>query len=401
MRHGPPPRRPHRRGPHHRRWHGEGWERGDWDGWKRRYGYGPPRGWHHRQRFLFFRFAAIFGMIPLFVLGGMAALALLLTRAFGGDGQTAALVWIGGCSLSLAMPIAGFWLATRGFRDIARPLGDIMEAADAVAEGDFSVRVVEDSPGGFGRLGRSFNRMTTELARIDEQRRNLTADVAHELRTPLHIIQGNLEGVLDGVYEATPEHINATLAETRQLARLIDDLRTLSQAESGQLPLKREPVAVAELLADIQTSFSGQAEAAGIDLSVISDAALNGAQISADVGRFQQMLGNLIVNALRHTPEGGAIILRADSDGDGLRLTVQDTGEGIAAEDLPHIFDRFWRGDRARGHGDGVGGGLGLAITRQLVQLHEGSIRVESTPGQGTTFEIALPLIESEKPRQD
>ena len=333
-------------------------------------------------------------MMPLFVLGGMAVMALLLTRAFGGDGQIAVLVWIGGCSLSLALPVTGFWLATHGFRDIARPLGDIMEAADAVAEGDFSVRVSESSPGGFGQLGRSFNHMTSELARIDEQRRNLTADVAHELRTPLHIIQGNLEGVLDGVYEATPEHVNATLAETRQLARLIDDLRTLSQAESGQLPLKRELIRVDELLADIQTSFSGQAAAANIDLQVSSSET----QISADVGRFHQMLGNLIVNALRHTPAEGKIIVRAEPSGEALRLTVQDTGDGIPAEDLPHIFDRFWRGDRARVHADGVGGGLGLAITRQLVQLHDGEIRVESSPGGGTTFTIDLPRAESEYP---
>jgi two-component system OmpR family sensor kinase/two-component system sensor histidine kinase BaeS len=359
--------------------------------WRGKY----KRGWHDRRRFLFFRFAAIFGMVPIFVLGGMAVMAYLLTRAFGGDGQSAVLVWIAGCSLSLALPLMGIWLATHGFRDIARPLGDIMEAADAIAEGDFSVQVAEDSPGGFGRLGQSFNRMTGELARIDEQRRNLTADVAHELRTPLHIIQGNLEGILDGVYEATPEHIHATLAETRQLARLIDDLRTLSQAESGQLPLKREPISVAELLADVKTSFGGQAEAAGINLQVtVADAI-----ISADVGRFHQMLGNLILNALRHTPEGGKITVRAEQQNEHLHLIVQDTGEGIPPEDLPHIFDRFWRGDRARVHADGVGGGLGLAITRQLVQLHDGRIRVESALGQGTIFQIDLPIIQNEKPR--
>jgi len=127
-------------------------------------------------------------MMPIFVLGGMAVFAFLLTRSFGGNDQTAVLVWIGGCGLSVLLPVTGFWLASRGFRDIARPLGDIMEAADSVAAGDFSVQVSEDSPGGFGHLAQSFNRMTGELARIDEQRRNLTADVAHELRTSLHVI---------------------------------------------------------------------------------------------------------------------------------------------------------------------------------------------------------------------
>jgi len=169
----------------------------------------------------------------------------------------------------------------------------------------------------------------------------------------------------------------------------------LSQAESGLLSLKREPIGVAELLADVQTSFSTQAEAAQIALEVTPVDAV----ISADVGRFHQMLGNLIFNALRHTPANGSIAVRAEVHEDYLRLTVQDTGEGIPAVDLPHIFDRFWRGDRARVHADGVGGGLGLAITRQLVQLHDLTIAVESEPGSGTTFTIDLPFAEEQKPR--
>jgi two-component system OmpR family sensor kinase/two-component system sensor histidine kinase BaeS len=168
----------------------------------------------------------------------------------------------------LALPLLAVGLAVRAFRGIARPLADVMAATDAVAEGDLSVRVPVHGRGEFDRLAESFNRMIEELERADQQRRNLTADVAHELRTPLHIIQGNLEGILDDVYEPTEEHIGATLDETRLLARLVDDLRTLSLAESGQLPLVWEPVDVIELLADVGTSFSGQAEAAGIDLRV-------------------------------------------------------------------------------------------------------------------------------------
>ncbi|MBL7065960.1 MAG: HAMP domain-containing histidine kinase [Anaerolineae bacterium] len=357
---------------------------------------------HHRkrriERFLFLRFAGVFGFIALLVLGGMAALAFLLARLFGGGGQTAVLVWVGGCGLSLALPLLAVGLAVRAFRDIATPLADVMAAADAVAEGDLSARVqvTEHGPREFSRLAESFNRMTEELERADQRRRNLTADVAHELRTPLHIIQGNLEGILDDVYEPTEEHIGATLDETRLLARLVDDLRTLSLAEAGQLPLVLEPVDVIELLADVSTSFSGQAEAAGIDLRV--EPALgspNGAKgdppamtIIADVGRLDQVLSNLVANALRHTPSGGVITLRAEVLNGSVRIIVRDTGEGIPAEDLPYVFDRFWRGDRSRSHAHGAGSGLGLAIARQLVQAQGGQIGVESEPGRGTMFTV-------------
>lgn len=339
--------------------------------------------------------------MTLLVLGGITALTYLITHLVGGGGQMAVIVWFGSCGLSLSLPLLAGAVALRVFRSIATPLADVMAAADVVAGGDLSVRVPEPThgPDEFGRLVYSFNHMIEELERADRQRRNLTADVAHELRTPLHIIQGNLEGILDGVYEPTGEHLGATLDETRLLARLVDDLRTLSLAEAGQLPLVWETVDVSELLADVCTSFSGQAEAAGIDLRVAAQGDPSALTITADVGRLDQVLGNLMANALRHTPPGESITLRAEpvsseiegSISGGVRIIVRDTGEGIPPEDLPYIFDRFWRGDRARSHAHGAGSGLGLAIARQLVQIHGGRIGVESEPGQGTTFIVELP----------
>jgi HAMP domain-containing protein len=226
----------------------------------------------------------------------MAVFAFLLSRFFEGGGQMTALVWFLGCGLSLALPTLAVAVATRVFRRITTPLSDVMAAAESVAEGDLSVRVPEPghAPDEFSRLVRSFNRMTEELELSAQQRRNLTSDVAHELRTPLHIIQGNLEGVLDGVYEPSVDHIEATLDETRLLSRLVDDLQTLSLAEAGQLALKLEPVNVAELLSDVGTSFSGQAEAAGIDLQVKTEQGDEPMVIQADVGRLDQVLNNLM-----------------------------------------------------------------------------------------------------------
>jgi two-component system sensor histidine kinase BaeS len=181
------------------------------------------------------------------------------------------------------------------------------------------------------------------------------------------------------------------LDETLLLARLVEDLRVLSQAEAGQLALVWEAVDVTDLLTDVQTSFSGQAEAAGIDLRLVLPGDPAALTLTGDVGRLDQVLSNLVANALRYTPAGGSIELGASPAVEGVQLTVSDTGTGIAAEDLPFVFDRFWRGDRARPHAGGAGSGLGLAIARQLVQAHGGRIAVTSAPGLGTTFTIDLP----------
>jgi signal transduction histidine kinase len=295
------------------------------------------------------------------------------------------------CGFPLLLALIIGTIGALAFRSLGTPLADIMAAADAVAEGDLSTRVEEKGPGEFRRLAQSFNRMAEELEHADVQRRNLTADVAHELRTPLHILQGNLEGILDGVYQPDTEHIEAMLDETRMLSHLVDDLQTLSLAEAGQLHLKMEPVDIAELLADVSTSFSGPAEAAGIDLQVKTTGTPEELTVSGDVERLDQVLSNLMGNALRHTPEGGSILLSASATQNGVQILVRDTGEGIPPEDLPYVFDRFWRGDKSRQRQSGTGSGLGLAIARHFIQAHSGAISVESELGAGTTFIIELP----------
>ena len=367
----------------HEKWEPPWMLHGDHDQWQRHRG--------SRSKGLFLRFTMAFGFMVLFVAGGMAVLAFLITQLFGGSGQTAVFVWLGGLGLLVGLPVLGITLAMRAFRGIAVPLADVMAAADSVADSDLSARVPESGRGGFRRLARSFNRMVAELERTDQLRKNLTADVAHELRTPLHVIQGNLEGLLDGVYEPTPEHINATLEEIRLLARLVDDLGTLSLAESGQLPMVTENMDVGDTLADVAGAFRSEAEMAGIELRALPAESTMPLIIKADVGRLQQVLGNLVSNAMRHTQEGGKITLRASATYSGARIEVSDTGEGIHSKDLPFIFNRFWQGDRPRTYTAGVGSGLGLAIARQLVQAHGGAIEVHSEVSVGTTFVIDLP----------
>lgn len=352
--------------------------------------WGPRRfrsDWHQKRRFLFFRFIGFFGIALLFFLLGMAGLAFLFTRLFGGDGQATLLVWLVSCGVALAFPLLAGAIALRSFRSVVNPLAQVMAAADEVAEGDFSVRVAEVGPGEFGRLARSFNRMVEELERADLQRRNLTADVAHELRTPIHIIQGNLEGIMDGVYEPNPQQIELLISETRQLSRLVEDLRILSLAETGQLQLERDELDGNELLTDVATSFSGQAEVAGVDIQLDIDQESGPINIFGDAGRLDQVLSNLVANALNHTQPGGVIKLRAWRKPGKVFIQVSDNGRGIAAEDLPYIFDRFWRGESSRGSNSG----LGLAIARQLVQAHGGSISVESQENEGTAFTVDLP----------
>lgn len=344
--------------------------------------------WQRNRRFIFLRFLTIFGGIAIFFLFAIGIILYffsdqLPTSHFRGG----LLLMVYG--IPAAFTVIAFLIGSLAFRRLGKPFVEIMSASDAIASGDLSVRLHENSAHReLGDLARRFNNMVDELERAEQQRRNLTADIAHELRTPLHIIQGNLEGILDGVYEPTEENINNTLDETRLLARLVNDLQTLSLAENGQLPLHPTTFLLADLLADAATGFESRAAAQNVTLRVdASDSAL---EITADYDRLLQVMANLVTNALHHTHENGRITLRGESTPKGVRIIISDTGIGIALEDLPYIFDRFWRGDKSRARTEGSSG-LGLAITKQLVLAHGGTITVQSKPGEGTTFIIDLP----------
>jgi signal transduction histidine kinase len=344
----------------------------------------------HMRRFVLWRFVLFFGVMALFFLGALIVIAGI---AFGPLQDTLPR------TLTLALLLCGVpvvfimlvgMLGGWTFRRFGRPIADVMAAADAVSEGDLSVRLRESYPGEIGRLARSFNRMTSELQHAEQQRRNLTSDVAHELRTPLHIIQGNLEGILDGVYQPETGVIKATLEETHQLARLVSDLQTISLAEDGQLPLHKIHVSASDLLEDASARFRSQADEAGVALEVSFSGDSDALEIEVDPDRVGQVLNNLITNALHQTPPGGWIRLSAVPIEGGVQLSVRDSGAGISPADQPFIFDRFWKGDRSRSRQGGSGSGLGLAIARQLVKAHDGKIDVSSEPGEGTLFTIEL-----------
>jgi two-component system sensor histidine kinase BaeS len=256
-----------------------------------------------------------------------------------------------------------------------------------MARGELEQQVPIRSQDELGELAASFNRMSADLARANELRRQMTADIAHDLRTPLTVISGYLESLRDGVLKPSPTRFEVMYDEAQHLKRLVEDLRTLSLAEAGELTLNRQLVAPQALLERTAAAYRHLAEQQNIALQVKADPALP--EIRVDPERMAQVLGNLVSNALRHTPDGGQIVLSAQHQAGDVQLMVQDSGEGIAPQALPRIFDRFYRGDEARQAHEGESG-LGLAIAKSIVQLHGGTISVESTLGEWTTFVISL-----------
>ncbi|HEY66317.1 MAG TPA: HAMP domain-containing protein [Caldilineae bacterium] len=295
-------------------------------------------------------------------------------------------IWQAGLTASLLGIVLGLVLS----RVLSAPLARLTAAARAVAAGDLSQRVPERGPEEVAELGRAFNQMIEALARAEELRRNLVADVAHELRTPLTVIQGNLRAILDGVFPLEAREIATIYDETRLLSRLVDDLRELAQAEAGQLPLERRPVALDELIDAAVSGFMPVATEQQV--SLMADIAPGLPSVYVDPDRISQVLRNLIGNALRHTPSGGQVTIRARAESsEFVMVSVEDTGSGIAPEDLPYVFERFWRADRSRARDSG-GAGLGLAIARHLVEAHGGRIGVESRAGEGAKFWFTLPV---------
>jgi signal transduction histidine kinase len=329
-----------------------------------------------------------------------------------GQSQTSSYFWpVLRGFLFAGLGLGGLLLGLAAFfaQRLSRPIRGITAASQALAAGQLDVQAPGARVRELDDLARSFNAMARALAQADRQRRQMTADVAHELRTPLSIIKGRLEGLQDGIYSATPEEIERLLGETALLERLIEDLRLLALAEAGQLALYTEPIEPRDMLEDAADAFAGQAAGQGVALHVAAPDDLP--PVKADTQRMAQVFANLIANALRYTPSGGMITLEAKNIADhrlpiadyrdpqsaignlqsAIVFRVSDTGQGIAPDDLPHVFDRFYRADRSRTRGSG-GAGLGLAIAKQIVVAHGGAIWAESEVGKGTTISVALPV---------
>lgn len=271
----------------------------------------------------------------------------------------------------------------RRVRRYATPLVDVMAAADRVAHGDYQVRVDVTGPANVRNTIEAFNAMTARLAEHEDQRRQFFADIAHEVRTPLAVIQGNVEGILDGVYPRDDAHLAPLLEEVNVLSRLLVDLQTLGTAEAGSLRLDHIPTDLRLLLEDVREAFSPQANDLGVHLDVTG---ATSAIVALDPIRMRQVVDNIVANALRYTPRGGRVVLDVQATPDALRVEIRDTGRGMPAEDAARMFDRFMKA------ADSGGSGLGLAIAKGIISAHGGTIGASSMPEVGTTVWFTLPL---------
>ncbi|MPY61055.1 HAMP domain-containing histidine kinase [Streptomyces spongiae] len=270
---------------------------------------------------------------------------------------------------------------------LVRPLRALTAAARQPPEHHARVAVTTKDETGF--LAAAFNDLTARRERMEAQRKAMVSDIAHELRTPLTNIRGWLEVTRDGLLDPDPGLIASLHDEALQLQHIIDDLRDLAAGDAGTLRLHREPLAADELIGQVAAAHRSRAEAADIHLRADADPGL---WLDADPVRMRQVLGNLVSNALRHTPAQGTVTLSARQTAEEAVLTVRDTGDGIAPEDLPHVFERFWRAEKSRSRRTG-GSGLGLSIVRQFVESHDGTVTADSTPGSGAVFTVRLPRV--------
>jgi len=302
-------------------------------------------------------------------------------RAFLADVRRA--IWLAALLGAAVAAVVG----TLGARRITAPLRGLADAARRIGGGDLSARVEVDGDDEVGEVARTFNAMAGELRRAEETRRQLLADIAHELGTPLAVLQANVEGMLDGVVETSPEKMAALHTQVQVIARLTRDLRDLSLAQQGRLPLDRRLLDLTALVREVTDLSRPVADDKDVTLEVSAGAPLF---VWADRDRMAQVLHNLLANAVRYTDSGGRVTLTVEQSAGDVQVEVTDTGVGIAADELPHVFDRFYRVDRSRSRATG-GAGLGLAVVKYLVEAHGGRVWVRSAPGQGSTFGFALP----------
>ncbi len=295
------------------------------------------------------------------------------------------LLWTG-----IVAGVAGIMLVSVMSRQVLAPVRVLGATARRLGQGDLSQRVSSAGRDEIGELGRTFNAMAGGLEAAEGQRKNLMADVAHELRTPLSNIQGYLEAVKDGLLQADDTTVDTIHGEVRHLGHLVEDLRLLALAEAGALRLQREPCSLKDVLTRTVEPFLPRAEAQGVSISLGVTPQLPSVEL--DPERIGQVIANLLENALMHTPRDGRVHVTAETAGpNGVRVSVSDSGEGIPSEELPLLFERFYRVDPSRTRATG-GAGLGLTIAKRLVEAHGGTIRAESTPGQGSRFTFELPL---------
>ncbi len=279
-------------------------------------------------------------------------------------------------------------MGTLLFLRITSPLRKLQQATQALAAGDLEARVPVSSQDELGQVAQSFNQMAARLDQQQQLRKQMVADIAHELRTPISVMQGTLEAMLDGVLKPEPGELQGLHAETRRLARLVEDLRLLSLADAGQLTLEHSRLNLSALAERVVSRMEPLAQLRNIALRVESDPLPD---VEGDPDRLAQVLTNLIDNALRYTQPGGQVTIRLARHDGQVHLTVTDSGPGIPPEELPFVFERFWRGDKSRSRDSG-GSGIGLAVVKQLVNLHGGTVNVESQLGKGSVFQVLLPI---------
>lgn len=298
-------------------------------------------------------------------------------------------IWIAGSIAVVIALLLGILLT----RQIIRPLRSLSNGAEHVSRGDLSYRVQVHANDEIGNLAKSFNEMALKLDNSEQSRRRLVSDVAHELRTPLTVIRGTVDGIADGVFQADKVHLDSIREQTVLLTHLVNDLRDLSLAESGQLKLERLSTDLVDLIQKKLSQFEVNARGKNVQLKLDTQSAVP--LLNVDAKRIEQVIGNLLSNAIRHSPQNGQITvsLKTGDDPTGkksLVVSVTDSGEGIPAENLPYIFERFYRVETSRSRSEG-GAGLGLAIVKQMIQAHGGLVWVESQVGHGSTFFFSLP----------